>query len=78
MVAALVRTIFAQATQADAGGQLQSVSEQLCARFPAAATLLADAAEDVLAYMAFPTEKLAATPLDQPIGAVEPRAGLAL
>lgn len=56
MVAALVRTIFAQATQADARQQLQAVSEQLRARFPTAATLLEDAAEDVLAYMAFPPE----------------------
>jgi len=56
MVPALVRTIFARATQADARQPRQAVSEQLHSRFPAAATLLDDAAEDILAYMAFPTE----------------------
>jgi transposase-like protein len=54
--AALVRTIFAQATQVDARHQLQVVRAQLHSRFPAAAALLDDAAEDILAYMAFPPE----------------------
>lgn len=52
----LPRTIFAQATQADGRQRLQAVSEQLHSRFPAAATLLDDAAENILAYMAIPTE----------------------
>ncbi len=67
MVAALVRTIFAPATQADARGQLPAVSEPLRSRFPAAATLLADAAEDVLAYMAFPPEHWRPLPSTNPL-----------
>jgi putative transposase len=56
MGAALVRTIFAQATQDDARQQLQAVSEQLRPRFPAAAALLDAPTEDVLASRAFPME----------------------
>jgi putative transposase len=56
MVAALVRTLFAQATQDDARQQLRAVSEPRRPRFPAAAALLGDAGEDILTSMAFPTE----------------------
>ena len=56
MVAALVRTIFAQPDAASARSQLTRVSEGLRPRFPRAAALLEEAEEDVLAYMAFPQE----------------------
>src|SRR5690606_25387799 len=56
MVAALVRTIFAQPDLAAAREQLEHVAAHLDRRFPQAAALLRDAMEDVLAYMAFPTE----------------------
>lgn len=56
MVAALVRTIFAQPDKASAHAQLATVAANLAARFPKAAELLVEAEEDVLAYMDFPAE----------------------
>ena len=56
MVAALVRTIFAQPDKAAAHAQLAEVVQRLRPRFPKAAELLCEAEEDVLAYMAFPRE----------------------
>jgi putative transposase len=53
-VAALVRTIFAQPDHATALAQLRKVGDGLRARFPRAAELLEDAAEDVLAYHTSP------------------------
>ena len=49
MVAALVRTIFAQPDLQSARAQLESVAANLDRRFSQAAALLRDAAEDVLA-----------------------------
>jgi len=56
MVAALVRTIFAQPDKAAAHAQFAEVVQRLRPRFPKAAELLCEAEEDVLAYMAFPRE----------------------
>jgi len=56
MVATLVRTIFAQPDAASVWEQHAKVVEQLTARFPAAAELLAEAGPDVLAFTAFPKE----------------------
>jgi transposase-like protein len=55
-IAAVVRTIFAQPDHASALTQLRKVAEGLRPRFPKAAALLEDAAEDVLAYKHFPSE----------------------
>ncbi len=55
-VAAIVRTIFAQPDHASALGQLHKVAEGLRARMPAAAALLEEAAEDILAHKPFPEE----------------------
>ena len=55
-VAAIVRTVFAQPDHASAMTQLHEVSKMLEPRFPRAAELLEDAAEDVLAHMHFPRE----------------------
>lgn len=56
MVAAAVRTIFAQPNRQAAGQQLQEVVQALQTRWPQAAQVLREAEEDVLAYMAFPHE----------------------
>jgi transposase-like protein len=53
-VAAIVRTIFAQPDHASALAHLDDVATMLRPRFPQAADLLEDAAEDVLAHMHFP------------------------
>jgi putative transposase len=55
-VAAVVRTVFAQGSHAEAIEQLHRVVDGLRGRFPDAAQLLEEAAEDVLAHMHFPRE----------------------
>ncbi len=54
MVAAAVRTIFAQPDPAHVRAQLDEVTRMLAGQFPDVATMLADAAEDVLAFTGFP------------------------
>jgi transposase-like protein len=56
MVAALLRTIFAQPHREAAGEQLGLVCDLLAKRWPNAAQLVRSAEDDILAYMAFPTE----------------------
>jgi putative transposase len=56
MVAAFVRTIFAQPDEAAARAQLRSVAERLTTSFPKAAEILLAAEDDVLAYLACPRE----------------------
>ena len=55
-VSAIVRTIFAQPDHPSAMAQLRRVAEGLRSRFPAAAELVEEAAEDVLAHFHFPEE----------------------
>ena len=55
-IAAIVRTIFAQPDHASALLQLRKVADGLRPRFPRAAALLEDAAEDILAYRHLPVE----------------------
>lgn len=54
LVAALVRTVFAQPDQRAARTQLDLVVERLQTAYPAAATILAEAREEVTSYAAFP------------------------
>jgi transposase-like protein len=56
MVAAAIRTIFAQPNREAAGQQLQYVAEKLQPTWPKAAQVLLAGEQDVLAYMAFPKE----------------------
>jgi transposase-like protein len=55
-IAAIVRTIFAQPDHASALTQLRKVADGLRPKFPKAAALLEEAAEDVLAYRHLPSE----------------------
>jgi len=54
MVAAAIRTVFAQPDAEHVRTQLDEVVRMLEAKFPAVASMLADAAEDLLAFCAFP------------------------
>jgi putative transposase len=56
IVAAALRTIFAQPDRQAAGVQLAEVVQAMQRRWPKAAELLAQAEDDILAYMAFPAE----------------------
>lgn len=56
VVAAALRTIFAQPDQAAARRQLEAVYEAMCKRWPKAAQVLIEAENDILAYMEFPQE----------------------
>src|SRR6266542_2733282 len=55
-VAAIVRTVFSQPDHGSAMAQLKDVAEMLRPRFPQAADLLEDTAEDLLAHLHFPRE----------------------
>ena len=54
LVATTVRTIYQQPSASEVHAQHARVVEQLGARFPEAAAMLADAAEEILAFTAFP------------------------
>ncbi|MFP5316791.1 MAG: IS256 family transposase [Acidimicrobiia bacterium] len=54
MVAAAVRTVFAQPDAAHVRSQLDEVTRMLAPQFPDVAAMLADAADDLLAFSAFP------------------------
>jgi putative transposase len=56
LVATLVRSIFAQPDQEAVWAQQARIVEQLQERFPQAASLLAEAGPDVLAFATFPRE----------------------
>jgi transposase-like protein len=56
LVAALVRSIFAQPDAAAVHAQHRRVVAEVQGRFPAAAALLEEAAPDLLAFAAFPVE----------------------
>jgi putative transposase len=76
-VVAMLKTIFAQETAADAQAQWNSVADALRARAPKLAELMDDAREDVLAYTAFPKEhwpQIASTnPLERLNGEIKRR-----
>lgn len=77
MVAAMLRTIFAQDTKDAAHGQWRKVADGLRERFPKVAELMDGAEHDVLAHRAFPKEhwpQLASTnPLERLNGEVKRR-----
>jgi putative transposase len=56
IVAAALRTVFAQPDQNAARRQLRAVYEAMLPRWPKAAQVLVEAEHDILAYMTFPQE----------------------
>jgi transposase-like protein len=54
MVAAAIRTIFAQPDQDHVSAQFDEITTMLDRQFPVIATMLRDAREDLLAFSAFP------------------------
>jgi transposase-like protein len=76
-VVAMLKTIFAQETAADARAQWNSVADALRERAPKLAELMDNAREDVLAYTAFPREhwpQIASTnPLERLNGEIKRR-----
>jgi putative transposase len=54
MVAAAIRTIFAQPDAASVADQLYAIAEKLGRQFPAVEAMLRDAAVDICAFAAFP------------------------
>jgi len=56
MVAAAIRTIFAQSSRPAASEQLHALAAAMDKPYPKAAELLRRAEDDILAYMAFPEE----------------------
>ena len=56
MVAATIRTAFAQDTDKEAHAEWRQVADRLRGRFPKLGTLMDEAEHDVLAYHAFPSE----------------------
>ena len=55
MVAAAIRTVFAQPDAAAVADQLDSIAGKLGRQFPAVETMLRDAAVDICAFAGFPT-----------------------
>jgi putative transposase len=55
MVAAAIRTVFAQPDAAAVADQLDSIAGKLGRQFPAVEAMLRDAAVDICAFAAFPT-----------------------
>ena len=76
-VTAMIKTIFAQESAADAHAQWNSVADALRERAPRLAELMDEAREDVLAYTAFPKEhwpQIASTnPLERLNGEIKRR-----
>lgn len=70
-IAAIVRTIFAQPDHASALTQSRKVAEGFRLRFPRAATVLEEAAEDILAYRHLPVEHQAAAAQHESAGTPE-------
>ncbi|MFN3075895.1 MAG: transposase, partial [Alphaproteobacteria bacterium] len=67
MIAAMIRTVFAQATADAAREQWRKVADGLRARFRKLAELMDEAENDVLAFMSFPKEHWAKLHSTNPI-----------
>ena len=77
MVAAAIRTIFAQPTGAEVVDQVDKVAAMLAPQFPAVAAMLTDAREDLTAFAAFPTAHWAKLWSTNPLERVNKRSSAA-
>jgi putative transposase len=81
MVAAAIRTIFAQPDREAVAEQLQSIAEKLGRQFPAVEQMLIEAAPDITAFSAFPVSHWrrvwSTNPLERVNGEIKRRAGVA-
>ena len=73
MVAAAIRTIFAQPTAAEVIEQLDKVTAMLAPKFPQVATMLVDAREDLTAFHQLPGLPLGQALEHQRLGTPEQR-----
>ena len=54
MIAAAIRTVFAQPDADHVGAQLDEIARMLAPQFPDVSSMLVEAREDLLAFSAFP------------------------
>src|SRR5215216_438154 len=73
VVAAAIRTTFAQPTGAEVIDQLDKVAAMLAPKFPAVAVMLIDAREDLTAFASFPTSHWVKTWSTNPLERVNKR-----
>ncbi len=73
MVAAAIRTIFAQPNADHVRSQLDEVTAMLAPKFPDVAAMLTDATEDLLAFVDVPSSALAQDLVDEPPRAAQRR-----
>jgi hypothetical protein len=71
MVAAAIRTIFAQPDAAHVHDQLDMIAGMLGRQFPKLEAMLGDNAEELLAFTSFPVSHWKKDLVDQPAGAAE-------
>ena len=73
VVAALIRTVFAQVDDASVRGQFDAISDQLRPSFEAVSEMLDEAKEDLCAFATFPREHWTKTKVEQPTRACQRR-----
>jgi len=73
VVAALIRTVFAQVDDTSVRNQFDAISDQLRPNFEAVSDMLDEAKEDLCAFATFPREHWTKTKVEQPARARQRR-----